>query len=117
MQIATLDADLVTLKEELRELVTKLKTLETSYRASAIEDFGMEEETVKNKIDQAKDSPQTSKHLQSIYEVHQELQSKRTEIEEAERELVALKTQFSAATKATSTDSQQQVDVQVTMTY
>ena len=67
--------------------MAKRDTLENSYRVSAIEGLGMEEETVQNNILQARSSPQKSKKLQPIHEAHAEVLSKETEIAGAERAL------------------------------
>ena len=87
MQIASLAADLTTLQEQRQDLVAKRDTLENSYRVSAIEGFGMEEETVQNNILHARSSPQKGKHLQSIHEAHGEILLKDSEIAKAERAL------------------------------
>ena len=57
----------------------------------------MQKETVQSKIVDARSSPQSSKHLQPIYEAHKQLESKQREITEVKRELAA-------ARKATSLD-------------
>ena len=69
--------------------MAKRGALENSYRVSAIDDFGMEEETAQKYILRARSSPQKSKHLQPIHEAHGEILSKETEIAEAERALAA----------------------------
>ena len=89
MQIASLAADLATLQEQRQCLLSKRDALENSYRVSAIEDFGMEEETAHNNILQARSSPQKSKHLQPIHKAHGEVLLKEAEIAEAERALAA----------------------------
>ena len=87
MQIARLAADLVTLQEQRQRLLSKRDALENSYRVSAIDDFGIQEETVQNNILRARSSPQKGKNLQSIHEAHGEIRSKDSEIAEAERAL------------------------------
>ena len=87
MQIARLAADLATIQEQRQDLVVKRDALENSYRVSAIDDFGMEEETAQNNILRARSSPQKSKQLQPIHEAHAEVLSKETEIAGAERAL------------------------------
>ena len=89
MQIARLVADLATLQEQRQDLVAKRDALENSYRVSAIESFGMEEETMHNNILRARSSPQKNKHLQRIHEAHGEVLSKESEIAEVERALAA----------------------------
>ena len=89
MQIARLAADLATLQEQRQRLLSKRDALENSYRVSAIDDFGIQEETAQNNILRARSSPQKSKHLQPIHEAHGEVLSKESEIAEAERALAA----------------------------
>ena len=107
MQIARLAADLATLQEQRQRLLSKRDALENSYRVSAIEDFGIQEETAQNNILRARSSPQKSKQLQSIHEAHAEVLSKETEIAEFECELAAARearssneSQLAAATAA-----------------
>ena len=80
MQIARLVADLATLKEQRQDLAAKRDALENSYRVSAIESFGMEEETMHNNILRARSSPQKNKYLQRIHEAHGEVLSKESEM-------------------------------------
>ena len=87
MQIARLAADLATLQEQRQDLVAKRDALENSYRVSAIDDFGIQEETAQNNILRARSSPQKGKHLQPIHNAHGEVLSKETEIAGAERAL------------------------------
>ena len=49
----------------------------------------MQKETVQSKIVDARSSPQSSKHLQPIYEAHQEVVFKEVEIAEVKHELAA----------------------------
>ena len=91
MQIARLAADLATLQEQRQDLVVKRDALENSYRVSAIEDFGIQEETAQNNILRARSSPQKSKLLQPIHEAHREVLWEESEIAEAERLLAALR--------------------------
>ena len=69
--------------------MAKRDALENSYRVSAIDNFGLEEETAQDNILRARSSPQQSKYLQPIHKAHIEVLSKETEITEAERALAA----------------------------
>ena len=69
--------------------MAKRDALENSYRVSAIDDFGIQEETAQNNILRARSSPQKSKQLQPIHEAHVEVLSKETEIADVKCELAA----------------------------
>ena len=107
MQIARLVADLATLQEQHQDLVAKRDALENSYRVSAIDYFGIQEEAAQDNILRARSSPQKGKHLQDIHEAHIEVLSTETEIKEVECELAiarearsSYKSQHAAATAA-----------------
>ena len=83
MQIAVL-------RKEHVVLATKRQDLEAAYRHFAIDDFGIEEDHVVAKIDQARSAPQKNKRLQAIHEAHAAVVSKEAAIKEAESAVAAL---------------------------
>ena len=93
MQIAAL-------RKDHAVLVTKQQELEAAYRRVAIDDFGMEEEHVVAKIEQARSVPQKNRRLQAIHEAHVAVVSNESAIKEAESTVAALDSADKAAAMA-----------------
>ena len=61
------------LYEQLRLLEEELHIVEEKYRRFAIDECGFDEESVTDKINQARLSPQKNKRLRCIYEAYKAL--------------------------------------------